>query len=67
MKEVYEIWKNKRFYAGFTEGDKSRYWKPFDLEIALREFNSCIDFWREEKGIKAQWELRIITDNRDKR
>ena len=56
--EKYEIWKNKRLFASFEQGDLSRFGTPFNQEIAVQEFNSCVSYW-VLKGVKAEWELRI--------
>jgi hypothetical protein len=60
--ERYEIFKNKRLFASFTEGIVSRFGKPFSRDIALLEFHSCVAFW-SAKGVIASWELRINVDN----
>jgi hypothetical protein len=60
--ERYQIFKNKRLFASFTECMVSRFGKPFSRDIALLEFDSCVAFW-SAKGVIASWELRISTDN----
>jgi hypothetical protein len=60
--EIYEIWKNGRFFASFTQGDPSRFGKSFNREIAHREFDSCVSYWTD-KGVKAEWELRFRKPN----
>ncbi len=64
--ERYEIWKNGRMFAGFQEGDLSRFGEPFSRLIAQREFDSCMGYW-ENCHSRSTWELRIIIPPSDDR
>ena len=61
--ETYDILKDGKLFASFTYGDPSRFGKPFDREIAGKEYDACRTFW-ENKSVwwnraQANWELRI--------
>lgn len=57
--ERYEIYRDRRFVAGFNEGDMSRFGVPFDREVAMREFDSCVNVWEERSKTGFNWELRV--------
>jgi len=56
--ETYTIIRDDHTWAVFQEGDPSRFEKPFDRQIALREFDSCVAFWKS-KGTRHDWSLLI--------
>ena len=60
--ETYDILKDGKLFASFTCGDPSRFGKPFDREIAGKEYDACRTF-QEHKGVWAKWELRIYEAN----
>lgn len=65
-KNIYEIWKNDKLFASFDHGDLSRFGVPFDADIAKREFDSCVQYWRS-KGCKAEWAFHIRVCEPNKR
>ena len=60
--ETYDILKDGEIFASFTYGDPSRFGKPFDREIAGKEYDACRTFWKN-KGVLAHWELRVHEPN----
>jgi hypothetical protein len=57
--EHYSILKNGRCFAEFTSGDMSRFdGAVFTREVAMMEFDSCVDFWKT-KGVICNWSLKI--------
>ena len=45
--ERYIILKDKVFFAGFNEGEESRFGQPMSYPVFISEFNACIAFWEE--------------------
>ena len=61
MKTRYEIHRDGHFFAGFTEGNASRFGEPFNDAVALREFDSCVEAWKVHgRGRVYAWEFRIL-------
>lgn len=48
--EYYVITKDGKRFAGFTEGDPSRFDEPMSYAVFKKEFEACVEFW-ERKGI----------------
>ncbi len=51
--ERYIILKDNHFFAGFSEGEESRFGELMSYQVFLREFNACVACW-ERKGIKPE-------------
>jgi len=60
--ETYDILKDGKLFVSFTYGDPSRFGKTFNREVAGQEYDACRTFW-ENKGVWANWELRIHEAN----
>lgn len=48
--ERYIILKDKMFFAGFSEGEESRFGEPMSYPVFIREFNACTTHW-EKRGV----------------
>lgn len=65
--ERYIIVKDNHFFAGFNEGEPSRFGRPMSYEVFKKEFDACISFWQkrnvEPKRFTYQINLVITKGN----
>lgn len=50
--EYYEILLDGKHFAGFAEGDLSRFGKPMSYDEFMIEYQSCVSTW-EGKGVES--------------
>lgn len=51
--ERYIILKDNHFFAGFNEGEPSRFGQPMSYEVFRKEFDGCVSAW-EKRGVKPE-------------
>lgn len=60
--EYYSILKDGKRFAGFSEGDPSRFGEPMSYLVFKREFEACVSFW-ERKGVaRKRFSYLIVFD-----
>ena len=63
--EIYSIFRNGVLFAYFEEGDTSSYGDPFNREIAIREFDDCVDYYKGN-GSESEWKFMVEIISKEK-